>query len=328
MLRLLLTGSTGFVGSHVAELLAREGMAVRALARPTSRTGRLEAVGAEIVLGALADPGTLDLAVSGVDAVIHMAACTHARTEAEYSATNAVATARLVRAMREARPRPGCLVYLSSLAAAGPARDGRPVRPGDTPGPITAYGRSKLAGERACLEAGEEFRVVILRAPAVYGPRDREMFRFFRFASLGWIPVPGDGSRPVQLVHVTDLANAIRLAATRTDVSGTFHIAESRTYVMSAVARLVADAVGGSVRIVQVPGALVRAAAAAAEAANGALGRSSQLNRDKARELLAAGWLCETECARRALGFEAAVALPAGLSATAEWYRQNGWLKA
>jgi nucleoside-diphosphate-sugar epimerase len=128
------------------------------------------------------------------------------------------------------------------------------------------------------------------------------------------------------MIHVTDLARALLLAATSETARGVYHVAEARSYAWSDMARLVADAVGGRARVVRVPGPLIATAAAVTETVAGVLGKSTIFNRDKARELLAPGWLCETELARRDFGFEAHIALPAGLTDTAEWYRQNGWL--
>jgi nucleoside-diphosphate-sugar epimerase len=128
-------------------------------------------------------------------------------------------------------------------------------------------------------------------------------------------------------VHAGDLARAIALVATRPGVSGTFHIAEPVVYDMHAVARLIGDAMGRSVRVLPVPAPLIGAIALGAEIANRAAGRTSLLNRDKVRELLAPGWVCETGAAREAFGFEARIALPDGLRETAVWYRENGWLR-
>jgi len=328
MKRVLLTGATGFVGWHVVDALAGTGVALRALVRPTSRTGALERHGVELVRGDL-DGGAAALAsaLAGIDTVVHLAARTHARSEAAFHETNAAATRRLLRAARDANGPPR-FVYMSSLAAAGPARDGRPVRPADPARPITAYGRSKRAGEVACREMSDDLDVVVLRAPAVYGPRDREMLRFFRFARTGRVPVPAGAPRPLQFVHVSDLARAVVLAAGHADLRGIFHVAEPDAYDMHAVARLIGDAIGRRVRPLPLPAGLIHAVAAAAESAQRALGRTSMLNRDKAREFLAPGWLCETGAARDAFGFEARIALPDGLRETAAWYTENGWLHA
>ncbi|HEX5631718.1 MAG TPA: NAD-dependent epimerase/dehydratase family protein, partial [Gemmatimonadales bacterium] len=162
----LVTGATGFVGSHVLDVLSRAGYRVRALVRASSDTRRLEEAGVELAIGSLTDHAALRRAAEGAGAVVHLAALTRARSEAEYQRTNAEGTAVLLRAAAETGTGPRRFVYLSSLAAAGPALAGEPVQPHDTPRPLTAYGRSKLAGERACMEA-EDIAPIVLRAPAV-----------------------------------------------------------------------------------------------------------------------------------------------------------------
>lgn len=324
--RVLVTGGTGFVGSHLVEALSARGLSLRALVRRTSDVIRLAELGAELIEGGLDDSAALARAVRDADVVFHLAALTRARSGSEYNRVNAEGTCALAHAVIEARPRPRRLVYLSSLAAAGPTEDGRPVGPDDPPQPITAYGRSKLAGERACLAAASELEVVVLRAPAVYGPGDRDLFPYLWLAARGILPVPAGPDRPVQLIHVDDLAEGLVRAATMPGAAGIYHVAEPRSYTWSEVATWTARAVGRSVRVVRVPQWLVRAAATVSEFGAATAGRATIFNRQKARELLASGWLCETEAARRDLGFEAHIPLPEGLAGTAAWYREQGWL--
>jgi nucleoside-diphosphate-sugar epimerase len=232
----------------------------------------------------------------------------------------------LIEVMRAAQPRPRRLVYLSSLAAAGPAENGKPVELHDTPRPISAYGHSKLAGERFCWQATPDIAVIMLRAPAVYGPRDRDLFRCFQLAARGVLPVPQGPERRLQFLHVNDLVNALVRAAVTLNVTGVYHVAESRSYAWSEIAQWLAQAVGRRVRAVRIPPWCVHTAAAVSEFGAAAIGRSTIFNREKAREMLAPGWLCETEAAKRDLGFEGQIPLPIGLTGTAAWYREHGWL--
>lgn len=324
--RVLLTGATGFVGGHVAEAFAKAGFRVRALARSPGRARRLAELGFDITQGSLDDVGVLAAACRDVDVVVHMAALTHARSKDEYDRANVLGTSNLLHAALNAADGPRRVVYLSSLAAAGPCVDGRAVGAADTPRPLTAYGRSKLAGEQVVLQAAEQIEVVVLRAPAVYGPHDTDLFHFFRLAKYGFIPVPTGPARPLQMVHVSDLAAALVRAVTAMKAAGVYHIAESRTYTWEQVGRMLGEAVDRRVRVVRVPAALIVALATASEVTAGVLGRSSIFNRDKARELLAPGWLCDTEAARADLGYKADIPLAEGLRSTAQWYREQGWL--
>jgi dihydroflavonol-4-reductase len=324
--KILLTGATGFVGAHVVEAFTRRGCSVRALVRPTSKTDHLVARGAEAVVASLDDVTAVRAAAAGTDVVVHMAALTRARGVAEFERVNRDATRAVVRAVASAAPRPRRLVYLSSLAAAGPALPDRPFGRDDTPRPLTAYGRSKLAGETASLEVADEMEVVILRAPAVYGPRDRDVYHFFRLAKLGFLPVPGGGERYLQMLHVGDLAEAVVAAALAERARGVYHIAEARAYTWREVCEHVAAAVGRPARFVPVPAALIVAATTTSEWFGRLIGTPGIFDRDKAREMLASGWLCETTAAQEELGFRARIALPEGFAETAEWYRAAGML--
>jgi dihydroflavonol-4-reductase len=323
--RVLITGATGFVGSHVMSALADGHFRVRALVRSTSDVRHLDALGFEREEADLKDAAALQNAVRDVDIVLHIAGLTRARHEAEFRDVNVDGTRRLVDAMvKSGHPRR--LVFVSSLAAVGPARDGRPVHRNDEARPLTAYGRSKLDAERLCLAARNAFGVVVLRPPAVYGPGDRDLLPFFRLARYGILPVPSGPSRRLQMIHAADLADAICRAGVAEAATGIYHTAEPRAYAWREVLKLVADAVGRSGRMVAVPAGLIRAAAAVSEGASRAMGRAGIFTRDKARELLAPAWLCETEAAKQDLDFVARTPLAGGLRETAAWYRAYGWL--
>lgn len=321
--RVLITGATGFVGTRLVQSLS-EAWQVRALVRPTSPVALLEASGVELVVGGgMLDREAVGRAVEGVDVVLHLAATTRALSAAEHMRVNGAGTRTLVEAVLTARERPRRIVYLSSLAAVGPA-NGRAVRADTPPRPLTAYGRGKLAGEHACLAAGGELEVAVLRAPAVYGPGDRDVLRFFRLAARGVLPLPA-GARRVQFVHVDDLAEALRLAAMAQDARGVYHIAEPRAYTWDEAAAAIVAAVGRG-RVVRVPAALITLAGNMSGLAAWLVRRPTIFDADKARELLAAAWTCETERAERELGFRAAIRLPEGFAATAAWYRERGLL--
>lgn len=328
--RVLVTGGTGFIGSHLVDALVALGVRPRVLVRPSSDTSGFPTDNVELIPGTLEDSGSLARAVSGVDTVFHVAAATKARSEAAYRCVNATGTERLVEALRTNQPDPAHprrLVYLSSLAAAGPAADGQPVEPRHVPHPLTAYGRSKLAGERACLAASDgALRVVALRAPVVYGPREKDFFLLFKLAARGILLAPTGPERVVQFVHVDDLVRALLRAATAPAARGVYHVAEARSYTWSEVAAALAQAVGRSVRLIPIPRPVLRMAAALSECGAAVRGRATIFTREKVTELLAPNWLCETALARRELGFTARIPMRSGFAETATWYKQQTWL--
>lgn len=322
--RALVTGATGFVGSHLVDALHAGQWQTRALVRPTSVTDQLIRTGCDVRVASVPDERTFTEALDGVDVVFHLAAATRARDEDEYRRANVDPTATLVRAA-EALPRPPRIVYLGTLASVGPSLDGRPVAEDAEPRPLTAYGRSKLAAERIVL-GSRRVPGVVLRPPAVYGPRDRDLFTFFRMASIGVMPRPSGPDRPVQLVHASDLARALLLAAVSSSTNAVYHIAEPVVRPWSGVTELIARAVGRSPVDVPIPRLLLTAAAGLSEATARLGRRATIFNRDKVRELLAPGWICTTDRAARELGFRASIPLEEGIPATAAWYRSAGWL--
>lgn len=317
------TGATGFVGGHLAEALRRRGEEVRCLARSSSRTGPLAALGCTVVEGGLDDDSALPRLVEGCHTVFHVAGAIAARDEAEFLRVNRDGTGRLASAAREAGVRR--FVYVSSLAATGPAERGAPVDEVTPPRPVTAYGRSKRAAEEVLTGSGLPFTIV--RPPVVYGPRDRQLLRLFRLARRGLVPLLGDGEQELSLVHAADLAEALIAAAASPAAEGrTYHAAHPRVVTQRDLVRAVGRAVGARVRAVRLPAAVVRPLLAVTGAAARLAGRSTLLSADKAAEFLAPAWTCSSESLARDAGWRARVDLDEGLATTAGWYAAEGWL--
>ena len=291
--------------------------------RRPDTAGALRALGCRVVEGALEDEAAGLTLAEGADVVIHVAGLVAARSEAEFLRVNRDGAAALARAF--ARAGVSRFVLVSSLSVTGPSRPGHPVDEMSGPGPVTAYGRSKEAGEAAVRATGVPFTVV--RPPAVYGPRDRAFLTLFRAASHGVVPLLGDGGQELTLVHAADLARALVAAATSAaTLGGTYHAGHPEPVTQRALADAAGRAVGRRVRCVTLPGAVVRAALGVAGAAARALGRAPLLDGDKANELLASGWSCSSEALRRDADWAAEIPLHRGLAETARAYREAGCL--
>ena len=322
-MKAMVTGATGFVGSHLAEALRGRGDEVTALVRSPAKAVALEPLGVRIVAGDLDDPASLARAVEGQDVVYHVAGLIAARTEHDFLQCNRDGTASLVAAA--ARAGVERFVYVSSMAAGGPAARGRPLTGAEPPRPVTAYGRSKLAGE-AAVRAGT-LPWVIVRPPTVYGPRDREVLKVFRMARWGVAPVFGDGSQELSAVHGADLAGALVAAATAPAATGKVYYACHPEVVTSAeFVRAVGRAMGRAVRLVPVPPSLGRAMLGLTELSAGIAGHTTILTRDKANEFFQDAWTGDPGPLARDGGWRAVYDLASGLADTCRWYRSAGWL--
>lgn len=323
--RALITGATGFVGGHLLERLAADGWELHALARPTSDTSNLDRFGVRRWTGDLRDEEVMRQACSGVDVVFHLAAVTAARDEAGYEAANVEGTRTVVEAIAAADPHPARLVYLSSYAACGPAPP-RGVRGREeTPAPLTAYGRTKLAGEAIVRSlAGRGVEVVVMRAPAVYGPGDRALLPYFRLIRWHLAPIPDGGENRLHLIYVEDLARALAGAA---EVEpGTYAVASPGVHRWADVVGTIASVMDRRPFRISLSAPLVRFAARITQGAGSLLGRAVPFNREKAEEMLASAWVCDLTGSEAMLPPEEATPLREGISQTVRWYTRRGWL--
>ena len=182
------TGATGFVGPHLIAALARHGWKLRLLIRRWTPLPSLAGVDAEIVWGDLSDEAALRRLVDGADAVVHAAGLIKARRPEDFQAVNRDGTARLS-ALAPTMP----FLLLSSLAAREPQ--------------LSPYAASKRAAEEVVARRTGPWLAV--RAPAVYGPGDRETLAYFKMAARGFAPQPDRPDARLSLIHVEDLAEAL-----------------------------------------------------------------------------------------------------------------------
>lgn len=322
----LLTGGTGFVGSHVAELLEASGVRVRCLARRTSSRRYLpDAV--EVVYGDIASGEGLDEAVNGADVVFHVAGVTKAASEAAYFGGNARGTRNLLAACERAANPPRRFVLVSSLAAAGPSPDGKPLHEDVSPHPLTWYGRSKLAAEAAVRASSLASRSVILRPPVVYGPRDTDVFEIFRTIARGFMLLIGAGESWFSYIHVDDLAQAIVAAGSHSGADGeTYFVANPEPVSWTEFGRIAACVTGRPVRFIRLPAGAAYAAGWCAEIGSWLRGKPGILSRQKVLEAQCRYWTCDSSRARGGLDFAAALTLREGIAGTLAWYKEVGWL--
>lgn len=319
-----LTGGTGFLGWHVAKALLSEGFRVRALVRDApSRPTVFDELPVEFVPGDLSAPD-LATALAGSDAVVHVAGLVKARTLADYRAVNVGGTEKLLAAAAAACPQ-ALFLYVSSQAAAGPARGAEPVKEGDEPRPVSWYGVSKLEGERA-VERSWTGPWVVLRPGVLYGPRDRGLLTYFRMAARGRVPVPAPNAR-VQVGPAGDAALAVARAARSPELSGRVaFVCDPEPVSVRELAAAIVEAGGRPARLLPVPDALVRLAGGLETLRETVTRESRPFNADKAREILAGDWLCDPTPLRRDLALPNPAPLAEGLRATWAWYRRRGWV--
>jgi len=321
-MKALVTGASGFIGSHLAEALLKRGYEVRCLVRNTSALKWLDGLEFILCRGDCTDPGSLREAAKGVDYVFHLAGLTKARREEDFYHVNAKGTQHMAEAVLRENPSLKKFVFLSSQAAAGPSIKGKPVKETDAPNPVSHYGKSKREGEEAVFRYADKFPVVIIRPSAVYGPRDRDLFLLFKLLRSGFYPYWGESR--YSLIYVDDLISGI-IKAAESDCSGgkIYFLSDERPYTNNELISLISSIYGKKPLKLPVPRPLMSAVAVAGSLFKGF---PSIINRDKMRELSYRDWICDSSKAREELGFISKITLKEGIKWTADWYRIHRWL--
>jgi nucleoside-diphosphate-sugar epimerase len=323
----LVTGATGFIGSHLVDLLLERKYAVRVLLRKTSDTVWLEGLPLEFVYGDLFDRDALARAVTGVDYVFHSAGVTKAKTPGEYYLGNTHGVMNILDAVSLHNPGLKRFVQISSQTAAGPSPGFTPVTEEATPHPITNYGKSKLKAEQACAKHSDKIPITIVRPPAVYGPRDRDVYEFFNTLSKGLQPMVGMKEKFVSLIHVSDLVRGFVMAAESKKAAGqTYFISSKQVYGWKEIGEVARGVIGKSAIRIRIPEAGVFAIAAFSEFFGLFSRKPVLINFEKARDMVQDYWTCDSSKAQRDFGFTQQITLEAGIRNTVEWYRSKGWL--
>ena len=303
VLRIAMTGATGFVGAQTLDLALDAGLHISALTRraqpPRARL--------KWVPGSLDEAHALDTLVRDADVVIHIAGVVNAPDRDGFEAGNARGTMAVVDAMRKRGVRR--LIHVSSLAAREPD--------------LSDYGWSKELAERHVKASGLDWTIV--RPPAIYGPNDREMLELFRMAKRGIMLLPPGGR--LSVIHVADLAHLLLTLAQERETS-LAHIYEVDDGTVDGwdhkdFGAAIGRAVGRAVRTLATPAWLLGVAALTDRMIRG---KGAKLTPDRVDYFCHPDWVAARERHVPAQLWMPQVPTEAGLKATAEAYRAKGWL--
>ena len=328
-MRVLVTGGSGFLGSHVAEQLKARGHEVVCLVRKTSNTKVLRALDVELAEGAIDAAESLPAAVEGADAVVHCAGVVKARSYDDFERVHAAGTRNLAEAAKRHAPKLKRFVQVSTAGVMGVGQAGQKHLEHHEPAPATPYSKSKLAGERVIRELAAELPVTVIRPPAIYGPRDTEIFAFFQMVKWTRMAIRFAGAmKTMSLVYAEDAADACIRAIDADVPSGSaYFVEDGETYSFEEMGHAIAAGFGTKLLATPaVPEAVVRTAAFGAELFGKVTGKVMIFTRDKLPELLMEHFAVDGSAARRDLGWEPKTPFPEGARKTAAWYVENGWL--
>jgi nucleoside-diphosphate-sugar epimerase len=334
-LKILLTGANGFVGSHVLDALVQGGLRVSLLLRRTSDTAfidhhlktadRRHEGQVSVSIGSIEDPASLPPALEGVSHVIHCAGRTKACDVQEFYATNQHGTRNIINAINARDGQVQRLLHVSSLAVTGPGTAASPATENSPSRPVSHYGRSKLAAEGEVLEKCKTDWVIV-RPPAVYGPRDRGFLPMFQAVKSHLMPRT-NASQQLSLVYVKDLAKAIAGVLPHPAASGrTYFAAAPEIVTARQMAEEIARCLGTWTVPVPLPAIALWPMCLGQELISRMTKKPRLLNLQKYAELRAPGWVCDSSRLAAETGFSCHTDLRAGVEETLAWYRDHHWL--
>jgi len=321
------TGGTGFIGSHTVEHLLQKGFSVRCLVRRFREgLGWLEGLPVDVVRISLFDVDALKDATREADYIIHVAGVTKARRHRDFFEGNVTTTKNLLEAASAShRLKKFCLI--SSLTAAGPSKDGTPLDESAPSRPVTSYGISKLQAETLCQLHAKKIPIVIIRPPAVYGPRDRDVLELFRWLRRGIKPILGDPRKTLSIIYATDLARAIVDATVSDRTAGeTYFVSDGAVYRYADIVERLAKMMERRTFTLRAPAPVVYTIAGLTELLSAFSSTTPVLNIDKARDLIQPHWVCSPKKIQEHIGFKSCVSHEEGLQWTFEWYKKHGWI--
>lgn len=323
-----ITGGTGFVGSHVVDVLVEKGYTVRCVARKSSNLRWLQNKDVEIVDGSLQDEASLTKAFDGADYIIHVAGLIAARSLDEFMQGNKGGTENALRAAKATRSTLKRFVHISSMAAVGPADSRNAPLVESTPfHPITQYGISKQAAEESVQAMKAELPITIVRPPAVFGERDEAVLTFFQTVSKGIAPLIGFSEKWISLVHISDLARGIVEAMEAPAAEGqTYFISSEEIYNWQQVSATAAKVLNRRLIPVKIPHGLVMTIAGLSEFFGRFSSKPPVLNFEKGRDITQEYWICSVDKAKRDFGYKQMTSLEDGIQRTINWYKLHKWI--
>lgn len=227
----LITGATGFIGSHLLDTLVEQNWDITCLVRPQSQTGRIQKMAVRIHRGPLDNPDVLARAVAGQDYIFHLAARIRPAPPEVYDKANHRLTRDLIHSCLRNNRKIKRFVYISSISVAGPTPSGQNLDETHAPNPASEYGRTKLKGEQALKEVWDRLPATIIRPPNVYGARQQETEILTRLIRKRIVPLLKEEGASTSLIYIKDLIKGILLASKSPKAqSQTYYLTDGKGY--------------------------------------------------------------------------------------------------
>lgn len=327
--KILVTGASGFVGSHLVEAACLAGFEVHAAVRKSSQVSEITPFVTKFIYPDFNDSAALaDMFATGqYDYAIHAAAMTKAKTHEQLVEVNVGVTHRFLQGAFSSEFPPKRVVFVSSLAAIGPvAYTDQPITENSPYHPVTDYGRSKQAAEEMIREQFADKPITVIRPTAVYGPREKDLFILFETMNKGLDAYIGTAPQKLTFVYVKDLVDVL-LRACVSEQHGltTFNITDGEVYSRYDMADVFKKTLGRKLLRIHVPFGVVQKVAQISKWLYRKSSKTPVIYPERLGELTAQNWGCDISKAQRMLAYLPKYNLATGLAESLLWYKKNNW---
>lgn len=326
-MKVLVTGATGFTGSHLAKKLYRSGHDVRILVREKAKVSQFNDFDPEIIQGDIRDFYSVKLAVKGIDLVFHIAAAyrTAGIADRVYWDTHVKGTEHLLKAAFKSNV--NRFVHCSTVGVHGhiaknPANESYQFNPGDI------YQMTKLEGEQKAVQFFKKtgLPVTIIRPCAIYGPGDMRLYKLFKLMTYKLIPILGTGKIFYHMVYINDLVDAFILAAENENVIGeSFIIGGEECYKLNRLLELIAKELNNAPLKIHIPAKPFQFMGTICEKIFIPLGMNPPIYRRRI-DFFTKSRIFDISKSKKMMGFKPKIDLKEGISRTANWYKESGLL--
>lgn len=325
-MKALVTGSTGFIGSHLVEALIKKKYKVYCLIRKESNLRWIKDYDLELITGSYQDKESLYNAVKGMDYVFHVGAAVTAFNWETYYQANVQGTINLLEVCAAVNPGLKKFVFVSSISAAGPANNKQPLKESDPCHPVSLYGKSKYLAEEAAARFFQQLPIVIIRPTNVLGIRQQQLHTTIKLASKRIIPMLGNGDKQTSICFVQDVVKALILAAENEKVRGkTFFVANPVPYSWREILEFITRELGLSL-VIKIPHPALLIIAFVCEKIAKLTGGRPLLTRNTIRSARKNYFLHDITSIREELGFSPTVSFEQGMRDIVKWYKEEGFL--
>jgi nucleoside-diphosphate-sugar epimerase len=328
-LKALVTGASGFIGSHVVDNLLEKGFEVRCLIRKSSQIKWIDLNKIEVLTVDFENHQSLVDAMKDIDYVFHVAGLNFAKKKEDYYNVNTLGTKRLINAAYESKANIKRFVYVSSQTASGPSESlEKPINEESPRNPVTAYGKSKKNAEDEVLAYKGKLPFTILKPPAVLGPRDTAIFNFFKMMYYGFAANMGLSKKYISIIYVEDLARGIiDSALSEKAVDNTYFLTNSDFYDWNYITTVFKVQMNRKFYFkIRVPDPIVLLVGRINEFISKIRGQQAQFDYDKSIDFTRKYWTCSAEKAKKDFGFSQQVKFEDAVKTTFEWYKFHKWL--